>query len=263
VTTAIHTQTETTIDLAQRKLRLMQGGMGDPVVVLHHSTGGPGWIPLYDKLADSFTVTVPDLPGYGQSERPEWAREPRDLGILMLQALQKLGLNGVHLVGLGFGGFVAAEMATMDQARLKSLTLVGAPGIQPRQGEIVDQMLVDFDEYVKAGFRDDATFAGLFGEVVPDDVKQLWDFSREMTARVTWKPYMFNRRLPYLLGEVATPTLLIWGEKDVIVPIDVANQYQASLKNAKLEIVPKAGHLVDLEEPGTVASLITKHAKAS
>jgi pimeloyl-ACP methyl ester carboxylesterase len=241
----------------------MQGGTGDPVVVLHHSTGGPGWLPLYEKLAGSFSVTVPDMPGYGQSERPEWAREPRDLAILMLQALNKLGLSRVHLVGLGFGGFIAAEMASMDQARLKSLTLVGAPGLQPREGEIVDQMLVDFDEYMKAGFRDDAAFAAVFGEVIADDVKQLWDYSREMTARVTWKPYMFNRRLPYLLGEVSTPTLLIWGEKDVIVPIDIANQYKASLQNAKLEIVPKAGHLVDLEEADTVASLIAKHAKGS
>ena len=63
------------------------------------------------------------MPGYGQSARPEWAREPRDLAILLLnQALDKLGLTGgLTLVGLGFGGFVAAEMATMDQRRLKTL----------------------------------------------------------------------------------------------------------------------------------------------
>ena len=54
------------------------------------------------------------MPGYGQSARPEWAREPRDLAILLLQALCRLGLSRVALVGLGFEEFVAAEMATMS-----------------------------------------------------------------------------------------------------------------------------------------------------
>jgi len=242
-TTLAHT--ERTIEVAGLNLRLMEGGMGDPVVVLHHSTGNPGWMPVHDLLAGRYAVTVPDMPGYGQSARPEWARDARDLAILLIQALDRLELtSGVTLVGLGFGGFVAAEMATMDQRRLRALVLVGAAGIQPDEGEILDEMLVDFGEYVKAGFRSDEAFRDVFGDDIGTELKQLWDYSREMTARVTWKPYMFNRRLPELLKEVRTPTLLIWGSRDVVVPIGAARRYQAALPNARLEVVEGAGHLV-------------------
>lgn len=253
--------TETRIPLTGLQVRVMQGGRGQPAVFLHHSTGSPGWVPLFDKLAGSLAVSAPDMPGYGQSERPEWARDPRDLAMLIHLLLDKLGLLGnVNLIGAGFGGFVAAEMAAMNPHRLKSLTLIGAAGLQPEQGEILDQMVVDFEDYVKASFRDEAAFAQVFGEHAPDDIKTLWDFSREMTARVSWKPYMFDRRLPPLLREVQTPALIIWGEKDAIVPPVCGRQYASLLPNSRLEVVPGAGHLVEIEEPGLVADLIAAHA---
>jgi pimeloyl-ACP methyl ester carboxylesterase len=259
VTTATQSWTEQTIDVAGRKLRLLQDGTGDSVVVLHHSTGNPGWIPFFERLAESHFLTVPDMPGYGQSERPDWARDARDLAILLNQALDKLSMDPVSLVGLGFGGFVAAEMASMNQGRLNSLVLVGAAGLQPPEGEILDQMLIDFPEYVRAGFRDDAAFERIFGAEPEPPIKELWDFSREMTARLTWKPYMFNRRLQHTLREVRTPALIIWGSQDRVVPPSCARRYGEILPNARVEMVAGAGHLVEYEDPERVAQLIANH----
>lgn len=259
-TATTSTHTDETVEVAGLKLRLLQGGSGDPLVVLHHSTGNPGWIPFYERLAEHFSVTVPDMPGYGQSERPEWAREPRDLAILMLQALDRLDLRDIVLVGFGLGGFIAAEAATMNRSRLRRLVLAGAAGLQPDEGEIMDQMLIDYEDYIKAGFCSDQAYAAVFGETAADELKQLWDFSREMTARITWKPYMFNRRLAPLLREVTTPTLLVWGSEDVIVPPVCGRQYQAAMPNARLEVIQGAGHFVEFEEPERLAALIREHA---
>ena len=260
MTTGTEQYTAHITEVASLALPYLKGGAGAPVVVLHHSTGNPGWIPFYERLAERATVYVPDMPGYGQSARPEWAREPRDLAILLLQALTRLGLARVTLVGLGLGGFVAAEMATMSQDRISRLVLVGAPGHQPREGEILDQMMVDFDEYVMAGFRDEDGFRAAFGEDARRSFKELWDYSREMTARLTWKPYMFNRRLAPLLREVLTPTLILHGAADAIVPIDVARQYAEALPNARLEVVSGGGHLVEYEDPGAIATRIATFA---
>jgi pimeloyl-ACP methyl ester carboxylesterase len=258
--TTTQTWTEQTVQITERNVRLLEGGAGgDPVWVLHHSIGNPGWIEFYDRLAATNRVTVPDLPGFGQSERPEWAREPRDLGIALHLLFDKLGLDSVSLVGLGFGGWIAAEMATLNQSRIKRLMLVGAAGVQPREGEIVDQMLIDYDEYVKAGFHDEAAFHRQFGDEVDPAYKELWDYSREMTARLAWKPYMFNRRLLPLLREVETATLIVWGDNDRIVPIDAAHQYQEALRNSRLELVPNAGHFLDMEKPEELARLVSAH----
>lgn len=262
MTSAVETHTEQTVELAELKLRLMQDGEGSPLVLLHHSTGSPGWVPFYEELAKHFAVTVPDMPGYGQSERPQWAREPRDLAILTLQLLDKLGLEGVTLVGTGFGGFVAAEMATMCRDRIARIVLIGAAGIQPDEGEIYDQMLVDHQDYIKAGFKDESRFAKVFGSDAAPGFKELWDFSREMTARLSWKPYMFNRRLPHLLREVETPALLIWGKDDIIVPPVCGQQYERALPNARLEVLDDTAHLAEYEHPERVAEMIAGYAKA-
>ena len=60
--------TDNTIEVAGLSVRYLQGGDGPTIVVLHHSTGSLGWLPFYDLLAENYTVLVPDLPGYGQSE---------------------------------------------------------------------------------------------------------------------------------------------------------------------------------------------------
>ena len=257
--TAIATQRRV-LPVAQLDLHLREGGEGPPVVVLHRSTGTLGWDSLEETLAEQFRVITPDLPGYGESERPDWAREPRDIALLVSRMLERLELTDVTLVGLGFGGFVAAELAAANEDRLKSLVLVGAAGIKPREGEIVDQMLIAHDEYVRRGLNDEASFEARFGSELHPDIKDIWEFSRIMTARVTWSPYMFSRRLPPLLPEVKTPALVVWGENDRIIPRDSGLQYAEGLANARLEVVANAGHLVEWDQPQQLAELIAGQA---
>jgi pimeloyl-ACP methyl ester carboxylesterase len=241
MTTATAEHTETTLEVAGLSVRVLSGGSGPAAVFLHHSTGNPGWLPIHESLSAKFSLSVPDMPGYGQSARPEWAREPRDIAVLVNRLVDRLDLQGVTLIGAGLGGFIAAEMAAMNQSRLSRLVLIGSAGLQPTEGEIADQMMV-------------------FGEDPEAAVKSLWDFSREMTARITWKPYMFSRRLAPVLGEIAVPALVIWGSNDRVVPVACAHQFVKGLANARLEIIQGAGHLVEYEEPDRVAQLISAHA---
>jgi pimeloyl-ACP methyl ester carboxylesterase len=251
-----------TVQVAGLDVFLREGGSGEPLVLLHHSTGNLNFSPFMEKLAENFSVIAPDMPGYGQSTQPAWARHPRDMALLMLQLLDELNLDKVHLVGLGFGGWIAAELAVASQTRLKSLTLVGASGIQPREGQIYDQMLVVWEKYVAQCHRDEASFEETYGDEPHEDVIRVWDFNREMTARLNWKPWMFSRQLPHLLGGVKVPALVVWGDTDRVIPQDTGNQYAELLGNAKLEVVAQAGHHVDVEQPEALAGLIAGHAKS-
>src|SRR5579875_2696000 len=102
MTTTTERHSEQTLDVAGKKVRVLHDGSGAPLVVLHHSTGNPGWLPFYERLAESFSVYVPDMPGYGQSERPDWARDPRDIAIRIGRLIDRLGLQRMTLVELGF-----------------------------------------------------------------------------------------------------------------------------------------------------------------
>ena len=250
---------ERSLELSTGTVSYIEAGTGTSVVCLHHSWGSIGAIEFHERLAKSFHVIVPDMPGWGASTRPLWARDVRDIAILCAQFIHHLQLDQVHLIGLGFGGYVAAEMSSMNASGYASMTLVGAPGLFPEEGEIRDQMMFSHRQYIRDSFSDEATYTAQFGDEPSQEIRDVWEHSREMTARVAWKPYFFNRRLEPLLGNVATPTLLLWGAEDQIVPISVAHQMGRQLKDSKLEILQRSGHLVEFEQPDAAVQCISKH----
>jgi pimeloyl-ACP methyl ester carboxylesterase len=247
------------VAVGKLSMHVNERGSGPRLVVLHHSTG-PFWSPFHDELADDYSVTAPDLPGYGQSARPVTAREPYQLAVLMHQLLDRDGEDRVHLVGLGFGGWVAAEMAAMNQSRRASRVLVGAAGVKPSDAFIHDPMMESFTDYARLAFHDADRFVELFGAEPPQELIDVWDHSREMTARVTWKPWMWNLTLPALLEGVVTPTLVVWGDDDRVVPLECGRRYADVLPFSQLKIVPNSGHAVELEQPHRLAALIRDHA---
>jgi pimeloyl-ACP methyl ester carboxylesterase len=255
--------TEQRIDVAGLSVHLLEGGTGDPLLLVHQGMGPMGWTSFHERLAETFAVTAPDMPGYGGSERPEWAVHPRDMAILGHLMLDRLDLDRVHLVGLGFGGWIAAEMAAMGQRRLGSLTIVGAPGLRPREGEIHDWLLFGYEQEIRFGFRDDAAFEAYFGPEAPEEIIDVWDYSREMTTRLNWKPWMHSLQLPFVLPAIEVPSLVVWGRHDRLFPLDCGVRYAELLPNARLEIVEDAGHYVELEQPLQLAQLIAAHAEGA
>jgi pimeloyl-ACP methyl ester carboxylesterase len=251
---------ERSAQVAGLNLQYWEGGSGTPLVVIHHDIGSGGWSSFHNALAGSFRVLAPELPGYGKSDRPSWARHPRDLALLLGLWLDQLELDDVVLVGLGFGGWLAAELAVMRQRTLRRLVLVGAMGIKPSEGEIVDQMLIDLPEYVEAGFANHDAYIQQFGEEVSKDQTLVWDYAREMTARIAWKPYMFSHQLVHLLGGVQTPALVVWGRENKVVPLVCGEAYARALPNATLTVVDDAGLWVDLEQPEELTRQITEFA---
>jgi pimeloyl-ACP methyl ester carboxylesterase len=248
---------ERIVELGGLQLRLRRGGGGRPVLVLHHDIGTPDTLPFYDALAAQFDVIVPLHPGFGEkAERPPWLRHPRDLAALYQWLLAELGVERTSLVGLGFGGWIAAEMAAFAPRDFHRLVLVGAMGLKPPEGDIADQAIVSYIDYARAGFHDQAAFAKVFGDVSTDQLVD-WDLCREMSFRIAWKPYMYSPTLPHLLGGVRAPALIVWGDDDRIVPPSAGRLYAQSLPNARLEIVPASGHCVDMEQPEALSRLVS------
>jgi pimeloyl-ACP methyl ester carboxylesterase len=248
-----------TLSVGGGEISLRVGGDGPPLVVLPRDNGHPPRHEFLDLLAGEFRVHAPWLPGFhgGHPEQWEWAASVRDLAIVELQLVQALGLERYSLVGLGFGGWIAAEMATMCAPGLESLALVAPMGIQPRAGFIHDQFLVSTLSYAKAAFSDPSKFEAIYGDPPEYDQLESWETDREMTSRVAWKPYMYDPSLPRLLAGLRIPALIVWGDDDRIVPAECGELYRASLAGAHLEIVPGSGHAVDLEQPAALASLVS------
>ena len=256
------TWADSSMEIAGTKLHVVRGGNGPTVLVLHHDIGTLDRLPFYDALAQSFDVVIPHHPGWGRSERPLWLRNPRDIAATHQWLLTALGARDVSLVGLGFGGWIAAEMASLAPTGFRRLVLVGAMGIKPPEGDIADQAIVSYIDYPRAGFHDPAAFERVYGNVSTDQL-EAWDIAREMCFRTAWKPYMYSLGLPHLLGGVQAPALVVWGDDDRIVPRSAADAYVRALPSARLEIVPACGHWVDMEKPDVLAKLVTSFVNAN
>ena len=250
--------TDSTMEAAGTKIHVSRAGRGRPVLVLHHETGTLDRLPFYDALAAHYDVLVPHHPGYSRSPRPEWMRSVRDIAVVYRGMLSDLHVQKVALVGLGFGGWIAAEMASMAPGDLSHLVLVGAMGIKPPQGDILDLAITGYMDYARAGFHDQKAFDKVYGAEPSTDQLEMWDICREMSFRIAWKPYMYSQTLPHLLGAVRAPALVVWGGEDKVVPTSAGKRYVEALPNAKLHIVKSCGHCVDMEQPEVLAKLVTE-----
>ena len=255
--------TTESVRVAGQDVPVRKAGAGDPLLVLHRDSGSPASLPFYDLLASQFTVYRPAHPGYDGAERPTWMRNVRDMAVVYQWLIAEAGLANVSLLGLGFGGWIAAEMATMAPTAFRRLVLVGAMGIRPDAGEILDQALVSYIEYVRAGFEDPAACDRIWGAEPPVSQLEQWDLNREMSFRIAWKPYMYNPTLPHLLGGVRAPALVVWGRHDRIVPLECGDRYARALPRARLTVVEGAGHCVEMEQPDVTGKLVAEFAATS
>ena len=105
--------------------------------------------------------------------------------------LTALGARDVSLVGLGFGGWIAAEMASLAPTGFRRLVLVGAMGIKPPEGDIADQAIVSISCIRARASTIRRRSSGL--RRCQHDQLEAWDIAREMCFRTAWKPYMYSQ----------------------------------------------------------------------
>src|SRR5438105_119185 len=218
-------------------IRLLRGGSGTPVVFLHGAGGHTGWMPFLEELSQRFDVFAPEHPGFGQSDDPPWLDEVADLAYFYLDLMAGLGLAKVHLIGTSLGGWVAAEMAVRDTARLASLTLVGAVGITAGGEPIPDIFRLPVEENLRRFYADPERAARRLGDLARADMNIVAK-NRATVARLAYRPRFYNPALGKWLHRINVPTLLLWGAADGLVPPAFGEAYRVLIPGSRLVVLP-------------------------
>ena len=246
--------TETTADIAGTQLTLVRGGTGKPLLMFHDELGYPGWMTWNEELAKNHELIIPLQPGFGKTPRLDWIRNFRDLGGFYAQVVREMKLDPVDVLGFSAGGYIAAEMAATDPHIFKRMILVAPMGLKPAEGEIADIFPLTIRSYLRKTVADPVNtpeFAKIYGGDMSPEQFELFEDARSETARIGWEPYMHNPSLPYLLAGVKKlPTLLVWGQKDSIVPKGCIKAYQQAIAGAKVAEITGAGHRPEIENCG-------------
>jgi pimeloyl-ACP methyl ester carboxylesterase len=233
-------------------------GAGAPVLFLHAENGPDMAAPVLDLMARSARVMAPAHPGYGRSELDRAMTGVDDLALFYLDLLRQFDLTDVTLVGVGIGGWIAAEMAVHDTARVARLVLGNPVGIKVGDREtrdIVDMFSLTDKVYAEHAWADPAL--GLPDTTqLPDDVLTAMARARESTARFGWSPYLHDPKLKRRLRRVDVPTLVVWGAADRLVGVEYGRAYAAAIPGARFEVIEGAGHFPHLEKPAEFAGLV-------
>jgi pimeloyl-ACP methyl ester carboxylesterase len=215
-----------------------RNGAREAVVLVHGLAGSSRWwhrlVPL---LQDRLEVHCVDLPrDYTLATAPE----------LLLRRLDELELGRPHLVGHSLGGLVVARVAARAPHRVHGLVLIAPAGIGLRSSLVAHSLPL---ARALAGLRPQLA-AAVTANALRTGPRRLIRTSRDLLA---------DAALPGELRAVRAPTLLVWGERDSLVPARVAKQFLAELPHGRLHVVPRAGHVPMDEAPEEVAGAILGH----
>jgi pimeloyl-ACP methyl ester carboxylesterase len=162
----------------------------------------------------------------------------------------------VHLVGTSLGGWIAAELAVRNQTRLASLTLVGAVGIPDTSGKPVDDIFrLSTEENLRRFYADQERAARRLADMATIDMN-LVAKTRATVQRIAYRPRYHNPGLAKWLHRITVPALLIWGDKDGLVPVRFGEAYRDAIPGARLIVLENAGHApFDEQRAAFVAAL--------
>lgn len=233
--------------VAGTRIRQFRGGAGDAAVFLHGGAGLAVWTPFFQKIAERNDLRVPEHPGFGQSDNPQWLNAVADLALFYLDYLDTIDAEKIHLIGNSFGGWIAAELASRDCSRLKSLTLIGPSGLAPATGA-ADIFRWSHEESTRNLFHNQAIADRILG--APAGPEQLAALVKNQTTvvRLGAATRLVNPELARWLHRIKVPAHIVWGAEDKLCPAATASVWAAHMPDAKVTIVPEAGHLPHAEK---------------
>jgi len=232
-------------------LEALRSGSGRPILALHGFDTIDPAVPFLDLLGRHGEITAPSSPGFGNSPRPKDFDTIYDLVHLYLAALDELPGDKVTLIGLSFGGWLAAEVATACSHRLDKLVLVDPLGIKVSDREtpdILDIFNKSPDEVRRRRWHDPDRFAPDYN-TMSDEELVVRARDREALCLYAWRPYMYNPQLPRWLVRIKVPTMLVWGASDRVVTPDYGRAYARLIPNSRFTLIEGAGHHPEIEQP--------------
>ena len=238
------------------------GGDGPTLLYLHGAGGASpffradGAAPFLEELVKSFRVVVPEHPGYGRCERPEWLDNIHDMAYFYADFMEELELGEVHLVGSSLGGWIALEMAVRSTARLSSLTLCCAAGIHVKGVPKGDLFLWSPRQLAENCLMNPEVRAAYLAFEPTPEIELMRLRNQQTTALLAWEPRLFDPDLYKWLHRIDVPTHVVWADDDRILPMEYAQAFAGMIRGAKVSVIPESGHLLHLDRPQAFSEAI-------
>jgi pimeloyl-ACP methyl ester carboxylesterase len=243
-----------TITVFGQSIHYFDMGSG-PVVVLLHGLGArkEDWLPVFEPMAQKYRLLVPDQIGFGKSDKPLLDYSVQTYVDFLNEFLRQLKVEKASLVGESLGGWIAAlYVAEMGGGAhlvpVEKLVLVDAAGLKQ------DTPIPDLNPSSLAAMR--GVMEAVFYDtswVNEDALRKIFTDKLAVHDGYTVRSFLGNptrekERMDDRLASIKTPTLVVWGRQDKLLPIASGERYAAGIVGAKLVSFEKCGHVPPMEK---------------
>ena len=249
-------------------------GTGAPVVLLHGlGASGESFSCIIPELSRHFRLYVLDLKGFGDSPKPDDHRySVYDQAVLVERFLQKHDLRNVTLIGHSYGGGVALSLALMDPARIRKMVLIDAAAYPQQLPKLIRWLqipvvgplafyLLPASYEVKESYR----YAFYDKRKIPEDIDHAYTKNLQKPGAKQIYLEASHELVPQDIGCVSRyyrtiriPTLILWGSNDIVIRPEKAYRLHRDLRNSRLVIIPRCGHIPHEECPKQVLEALEK-----
>lgn len=271
--------TAQTVSVHGRSVSYLTAGEG-PLLLLVHGMAGTArnWDAVIEPLALHNTVVAPDFPGHGESDPGGGDYSLGSLASGLRDLMISLGHDRATLVGHSLGGGVALQFTYQFPEMVERLVLVSSGGLGPEVGAILRAAaLPGADLFIRAtagpGSAAGGLIAGAVGKLglrpnadlaeVGRAYASLSDSDRRKAFLATLHAVVGTdgqrvAALDRLYLAEDLPILIVWGERDPIIPVGHGRAAHAQLPGSRLEVFPDAGHIPMMESPGRFAAVLQR-----
>jgi pimeloyl-ACP methyl ester carboxylesterase len=267
-----------TVMLHGQRLSFVDSGTGPVLLFVHGLLGSHrNWAHLIDRLDDSHRVIVPDLFGHGTSAKPMGDYSLGAHAATLRDLLDRLGIDRATIVGHSLGGGISMEFCYLFPDRVERLVLVSTGGLGREVSPVLRSATLPGAEWVlpviaSTWVHDRGEFIGRVLHKVgwrpSSDVTAAWQGFTSLSDADGRRAFLATTRAvvdpggqtvnasDYLAETIAIPTLVVWGGRDRMIPVQHAEHARASIPGCRVEIFEQSGHFPHLDEPDRFAAVL-------
>jgi len=254
----------TTID--GNKIRYLESGNSEKYIVLIHGLGASAerWEHVIPHLEKNYRLIVPDLIGFGHSDKPLVDYTPDFFSEFISKFFKKINISKTHLIGSSLGGQISVEFASKNNDVIDKLVLISPSGAMKHSTPALDAYVMAALYPTAIGAKN--AFEKMAGEgkrIDPVVVERFVERMQLPNAKMSFMSTLLGLKnaevITTKLTKITSPSLIIWGENDKDVPLRIAREMHTLIKQSELKIIEKARHNAFLDQPNLFFGYVTKY----
>jgi abhydrolase domain-containing protein 6 len=253
------------VNIPDFKIVYAEGGTGDTIIMLHGFPANKDhWLRFSKYFTPNYRVIIPDLPGFGDSSKPQNAKYNTMSQVERVNLLAKeLKLTKFHIVGNSWGGSIAGNYTVAYPDMVKTLALFDAGGVTtPVKSErnllrekginpYFVKNINDYDKLMEENFNKPPQWPSFIKKYLANQAMKAAPLNGKIYNDIIGDTDFTV--LQSKLNKIKAPTLIVWGDSDKVIHISAVEIFRKNIKNSQSAIIKECGHLPMLEKPQETA----------